>query len=82
MKTIELLKTYMSIEQLIELARQENILIKVPNGEKFILAEIDDFEAEVESLRFNDEFIAFLDSRAKEPKIPIDKARKRLLLQD
>ena len=82
MKTIELLKTHLSIEQLIELARRENVLIKVPNGDKFILAEVDDFESEVESLRYNDEFIAFLDSRAKEPKILIEDAKKRLLLQD
>ena len=82
MKTIELLRTHVSIEQLIELARRGNILIKVPNGEKFILAQVDDFKAEIESLRYNDEFIAFLDSRVKEPKILIKDARKRLLMQD
>ena len=60
----------------------ENVLIKGQNGEEFILAAVDDFEAEVESLRHNEEFIAFLDARAKEPKIPIEEARKELLAQD
>jgi hypothetical protein len=43
---------------------------------------VDDFEAEVESLRHNDEFIAFLDARAAEPTISIEEAKKRLLEQD
>ena len=82
MKTIELLNTKTSIEQLLELARMENVLIKGQNGEEFILAAVDDFEAEVESLRYNEDFISFLDARAREPKIPIEEARKILLTQD
>jgi len=82
MKSVELLNSNLSIEQLLEFAHIENVLIKGQNGEEFILAAIDDFEAEVESLRYNDEFIAFLDARATEPKIPIEEARKRLLEQD
>ncbi|HEX9654795.1 MAG TPA: hypothetical protein VGA99_13895 [bacterium] len=77
MKTIELSKKPIALEQLLEWASQENVLIR-RNGEEFILALVDDFEAEVESLRHNDEFIAFLDARAKEPKISIEEARRRL----
>ncbi len=65
--------------QLMEWTENENILIKGKNGQEFVIAAIDDFEAEVESLRHNEEFIAFLDKRAEEPKIPIEEARKRLL---
>jgi len=71
----------MTVEQLLEWASLENVIIR-RNGEQFVVAMIDDFETEVESLRHNDEFIAFLDARAKEPKIPIAEARKRLLEQD
>ncbi len=81
MKTIELSNNPITVEQLLEWAIQENIVIR-RNGEEFIVAMVDDFEAEVESLRYNDEFIAFLDARAKEPKIPIEEARKILLEQD
>ena len=79
MKTIEVTDNETTIEQLLDWAREENVLIKVESGEEFIVAAVDDFEAEVESLRHNDEFIAFLDARAKEPKIPFDEAKKKLL---
>lgn len=79
MKTIELLKTKTSIEKLLELACIENVIIKGQDGKEFILAVVDNFEAEVESLCYNDDFISFLDARAKEPKIPIEEAKKRLL---
>jgi len=81
MKTVELSSTPITVEQLLEWASLENVIIR-RNGEKFVVAMVDDFEVEVESLRHNDEFIAFLDARAKEPKIPIGEARKRLLEQD
>jgi len=82
MKTIELTNAETTVEGLLEFAREENVLIKVHDGDKFILAAVDDFEAEVESLRYNEDFIAFLDARAKEQKIPITEARKILLEQD
>ena len=81
MRTVELTQNPMTVEQLLEWASLENVIIR-RNGEQFVVAMIDDFETEVESLRHNDEFIAFLDARAKEPKIPIAEARKRLLEQD
>jgi hypothetical protein len=81
MKTVELESTPITVEQLLEWASLENVIIR-RNGEQFVVAMVDDFETEVESLRHNDEFIAFLDARAKEPKISIEEARKRLLEQD
>ena len=81
MKTIELSSNPITVEQLLEWAILENVIIR-RNGEEFILALVDDFDAEIESLRHNDEFIAFLDARAKEPKIPIEEARKKLLEQE
>ena len=81
MKTVELTQNPITVDQLLEWASLENVMIR-RNDEKFVVAMVDDFAAEVESLRNNDEFIAFLDARAKEPKIPIAEARKRLLKQD
>jgi hypothetical protein len=82
MKTIELSNVRTTVEQLLEWASQENLLIKRPDGEEFVLAAVDHFAAEVESLRHNDEFIAFLDARAAEPKISLEEAKKRLLDQE
>ena len=81
MKTVELSKKTVTLDQLLEWASQESVIIR-RNGEEFILALVDDFAAEVESLRDSDEFIAFLDARANEPKIPFEEARKKLLEED
>lgn len=82
MKTIELTAPLPSLNEILQFALNENVLLKNQNGEEFVLASLDDFEAEVESLRHNEDFIAFLDARAKEPKIPFAEAKKRLLAQD
>lgn len=79
MKTIELRNIRPTLKQLLKWARDENVLIIGENGEEFIMAAIDDFAMEVESLRHNDEFIEFLDERAREPKLSIEEARERLL---
>ncbi|MGH9847370.1 MAG: hypothetical protein ACREEM_52420 [Blastocatellia bacterium] len=44
MKAIELSGSHATVEQLLEWASQENVLIR-RNGEEFILAMVDDFEA-------------------------------------
>lgn len=83
MRTLELPRANTTtIAQLLGWARQESILIRAQDGEEFLVAPVDDFNAEVESLRHNDEFIAFLDARAREPKISLSEARKRLLALD
>ena len=41
-----------------------------------------ELERELESLRNNEEFIAFLDARAKEPTISLEEARQTLLGPD
>ncbi len=81
MKTIELTAPHPSLSEVLQFAQNENVLLKGQNGEEFLLASLDDFETEIESLRYNDDFIAFLDARAKEPKIPFAEAKKRLLEQ-
>lgn len=82
MKTIEITTSLPSLSELLQFALNENVLLKNQNGEEFVLASLDGFEAEVESLRHNDDFIAFLDARAKEPKIPFAEAKARLLEHD
>lgn len=78
MKTIELNKNPVTIDQLLELASRENVVLR-KNGEEFIVAIVDDFDAEVECLRHSKEFLAFLDARAKENKVSLDSARNILL---
>ena len=66
MKTIELTLGTASIHELVELAGRENIIINTQGGKQFVLAELDDFELEVEQLKNSKEFMAFLDERSKE----------------
>ena len=66
MKTIELTLGTASIHELVELAGRENIIINTQGGKQFVLAELDDFELEVEQLKNSKEFMAFLDQRSKQ----------------
>jgi hypothetical protein len=66
MKTIELTPDAPSLHDLLELADRQNIIIKTPEGKQFVLAELDDFEPEVEQLKTSKDFMAFLDQRSKQ----------------
>jgi hypothetical protein len=66
MKAIELTPDTPSLRELVELADQENIMMRTPEGRQFVLAELDDFDVEVEQLKRSDEFRAFLDQRSRE----------------
>ncbi len=47
MKTVELLsEAAPSLEELLELAEQESLLLKTPNGREYILSEVDDLSQE------------------------------------
>lgn len=79
MKMIELTSDAPTLYELVELADQENVIIKTEQGKQFLLAEIDDFELEVEMLKNSEEFMAFLDERSKgRGKTPIEELRKEL----
>jgi PHD/YefM family antitoxin component YafN of YafNO toxin-antitoxin module len=72
MKTIQLDETRQDLISLINLARQEPLLLLTAGGEEFVIALADDFELEVEALRRNQEFQRFLDERAaSNGKVPL-----------
>ncbi len=47
-------------------ARSVNVILRSPEGEEFILAEIDDFNCEIELTRQNKALMKFLDARARQ----------------
>ncbi|MGH8558480.1 MAG: hypothetical protein ACRESZ_13660 [Methylococcales bacterium] len=66
MKTIELLsEAAPSLKELLELADQESLLLKTPDGREFILSEVDDFSQEIEQIRNNPEMMKFLAQRSQ-----------------
>ena len=79
MKTITVSRNSRSIMDILKQACKENLIIKSPDGLEFILAEIDDFDREIELTRENKELMKFLDHRAKQTKtIPLEQVKREL----
>ena len=65
MKTITISRRARSVHTLLKRARRENVILRSPEGEEFILAEIDDFNREIELTRQNRALMRFLEARAR-----------------
>src|SRR5436309_3207774 len=61
MKTVSLQDEPLDLDALINMASKEPILLLTVDGKEFVLAEADDFEQEVETLRRSQAFQRFLD---------------------
>ena len=78
-KSIDLLKEHPDLSKVIHLAEKEFVLLVAPNGHQLILAEADDFDAEVGALRNSRRFQQFLDERmGSESRIPIEEIEKEI----
>ena len=79
MKTITVSKSERKVIDLLKQAQTENLILKSPDGVEYILAEIDDFDREIELTRQNEDFMKFLDNRARQPKtIPLEEVKRQL----
>jgi hypothetical protein len=65
MRTIAISRRARSVHALLKRARRENVILRSPEGEEFILAEIDDFNREIELTRHNQALMKFLEARAR-----------------
>jgi len=59
-------ETSPGLHELLELADEEALLLKTPDGREFILSEVDDLSQEIEQIRNNPELLAFLAERSQE----------------
>ena len=66
MKTITISRRTRSVHALLRRARRENVILRSPEGQDFILAEVDDFNREIELARQNRALMKLLDSRARQ----------------
>ena len=66
MKTITISRRARSVHALLKRARGENVILRSPEGEEFILAEVGDFNREIELTRQNRALMKFLDARARQ----------------
>lgn len=79
MRTIELAKLRGGIDEILNLAAEENVLLTTDDGRQFVLAEVDDFEAEVRLVRENRELMEFLRQRSAPGKTyTLDEVRREL----
>jgi hypothetical protein len=79
MKTINVSRQEKALQALLKRASQENLILRAPDGREFIVAEVDDFDREIELQRQNKELMKFLDERGREKAtISAADARKRL----
>ncbi len=79
MKTITISSRSRILNALLKLALKENIIIRAPDGREFVLAEIDDFNREIELTRQNKELMKLLDQRGRERATISLSEAKRLL---
>ncbi|MFO1434772.1 MAG: hypothetical protein U1F76_32605 [Candidatus Competibacteraceae bacterium] len=79
MKTIMISQREKKFNALLKQALKENLILKTANGHEFILAEVDDFNREIECTRQNEQLMNLLDSRGQEKAtLSLAEARARL----
>jgi len=78
-KTVVVSRRARGVTALLQQARRQNLIVRSPDGREFILAEVDDFNREIELTRQNKRLMAHLARRARQTRtVPLDEV-KRLL---
>jgi len=67
MKTVNLARKRVTLDELLKLAAVGSVRIVTPGGHAFILEDADEFEKEVKLLGKSKRFQRFLKERSKEP---------------
>jgi hypothetical protein len=79
MKTLDLRKHTVTVEELLHLASSDPVLIRANDGQEFYLEPADELDREVESLGQSEKFMQFLAERSKEPgAIPLEDLQQNL----
>jgi hypothetical protein len=68
MKRLNVSTKAKTITTLLKKAKKGGLILRSPEGDEFILAEIDDFNREVELTRQNKSLMKLLDQRGKQQK--------------
>ena len=81
MKTIDLSAEAPTLAELLRLAGEGSVILRTPQGREFVLAELEDLDAEVAQVLKNAELVQLLDERSRESKThTLDQVRKELQL--
>ncbi len=80
MTVIEPAETQPTLEEVMGLAKDEVVVLRQPDGSAFALAQLDDFEVEVERLRNNPDLLSFLTQHSREAaRISLEDLRRELV---
>ncbi len=79
MKTIAISRRARSVHALLRRARRESVILRSPEGDEFILAEVDDFNREIGLARQNRPLMRFLDARARQTETVSSEEARNLL---
>lgn len=81
MKVVELGTTQPSLEEVMGMAKDELVVLRRADGSVFAVSPVDDFAVEVELLKNNPEFLAYLRERSKEKAVmSLEDLRQELAL--
>ena len=79
MKTVNISANYNTLIELLKQALQEGLILRDLDGREFIVAEIDDFDREIELTRQNKQLMQVLDERAAQTKtVKLEKVKSQL----
>lgn len=67
MKTIAVDPSQRDLTQVLDQAREDDVILETPDGARFILSAVDEFDLEIARTRQSKELMAFLEERAKQP---------------
>jgi hypothetical protein len=78
-KTIDFAQAPPDVAQLLDQARDEDLIVRLADGSEFLLVALDDFDQEIARTRNNPKLMALLEARAKQTEtIPLDEVKRRL----
>jgi hypothetical protein len=81
MKVVELGDKPQTLDQVMGLAEKDLVVLRRPDGSMFALSHVDDFDVEVELLKNNPDFMAFLTQLSQQKaSISLEGLRKELAL--
>jgi hypothetical protein len=66
MRVIKVSRRAKAVTDLLKQAQKEGLIVQSPDGDEFIIAEIDDFHREIELVRQNKKLMRFLDKRGRQ----------------
>ncbi len=79
MKTITVPAQAAEVNALLEHAREEDIVVRAPDGTEFMVSAIDEFDHEIARTRQNAKLMALLDERAKQTQtVPLEEVKRQL----